>query len=395
MQTSFESKISHINLDSQADVEYCFETSTDKTKFYTFNFWKGNNEFKLNGKVVMGPAKDKIYMKAFLIAVLVYVFLFYCEIYPNINDIYVLIGFTISLILFLIFLILTIITEPGYLPHQNLLRIPETLCFKGSANKKLIERICGSSDYDFTKINNINIVKTEEKEKKESNLSKDFRFSDASNNTKIAEFLFNSGASRNQDIEKTLEKPLDSSSEDNTSMDLVTSDILVINSEINIKESKEIRYCFYCKIFKLERTAHCSKCNCCVRVFDHHCVIVNNCIGKRNYKYFIGMILSGSFMNAYFLYCLFSCLFAETTPFSTVSQFIYILALVQSIIFFALLFFHFVLYCVFNKTTNEYLRDKRMEAEVSEDFDGIFTSESLINFEAELNQNHTTWLKEL
>ena len=123
MQTSFESKISHINLDSQADVEYCFETSTDKTKFYTFNFWKGNNEFKLNGKVVMGPAKDKIYMKAFLIAVLVYVFLFYCEIYPNINDIYVLIGFTISFILFSIFLILTIITEPGYLPHQNLLRI--------------------------------------------------------------------------------------------------------------------------------------------------------------------------------------------------------------------------------------------------------------------------------
>ena len=395
MQTSFESKISHENLDSPRNVEYCFETTAQKIEHRTYHFWKGNNEFRLNGRIVMGSAKDKTYMKVFLVAILIYVFLFYCEIYSSINDVFVLIGFTTSLILFIIFFFLTATTEPGYLPHQNLLRVPETLSVESQSNKQIIEKICGSKDYDFTKINNINIVKLDEKEKKESSLSKDFRFSDTSENTKVAEFLFNSGTSKIFDSDKNLEKPLDSSSEDQTDNELMTSDILVINSEINMKSVKEVKYCYYCKIFKLDRTAHCSKCNSCVRVFDHHCMLVNNCIGKRNYKYFIGLVLSGSFMNAYFLYSLFFCLFTVTASFSTLSNVIYVVAVIQSVIFFVLLLFHFVLYCVFNKTTNEYLRDKRMATEKTETFDGLIESESLINFEKELKPNQATWLKEL
>ena len=33
--------------------------------------------------------------------------------------------------------------------------------------------------------------------------------------------------------------------------------------------------------------AHCPDCNVCVAGYDHHCVWMGQCIGKRNYKQFI------------------------------------------------------------------------------------------------------------
>ena len=40
-------------------------------------------------------------------------------------------------------------------------------------------------------------------------------------------------------------------------------------------------------------------CNVCVGRFDHHCSWVNNCIGQRNYKYFLGFIATTAVMCLY------------------------------------------------------------------------------------------------
>lgn len=58
----------------------------------------------------------------------------------------------------------------------------------------------------------------------------------------------------------------------------------------NINQTYRLKFCETCLIFRPQRTAHCNVCNNCVLKFDHHCVWLGTCIGKRNYHYFVWFI---------------------------------------------------------------------------------------------------------
>ncbi|KIW44678.1 uncharacterized protein PV06_03131 [Exophiala oligosperma] len=58
-------------------------------------------------------------------------------------------------------------------------------------------------------------------------------------------------------------------------------------------------FCSTCRFAKPARSKHCPICKACVQRQDHHCIWINNCVGRNNYLWFNLLIVATAALLAY------------------------------------------------------------------------------------------------
>lgn len=120
--------------------------------------------------------------------------------------------------------------------------------------------------------------------------------------------------------------------------------------------------CAYCKVFQPPRTRHCHDCDKCVLQFDHHCVWLGTCIGKKNHCRFWWYIFEETILSTWTVALYIESLHLDIDK-AWWKDFIgvILLAVLIFILIFLLLLLMFHTYIALtNQTTYEVARRKRI-----------------------------------
>ena len=58
------------------------------------------------------------------------------------------------------------------------------------------------------------------------------------------------------------------------------------------------RNCDTCRHIRPAKASHCNMCGHCVHGWDHHCVALNNCVGRRNIRSFVSFLIATAVFSA-------------------------------------------------------------------------------------------------
>jgi hypothetical protein len=65
-----------------------------------------------------------------------------------------------------------------------------------------------------------------------------------------------------------------------------------------------VLWCATCNLTPNPRARHCSYCGKCVEVYDHHCVWLNTCVGRKNHRRFYAYIAAQLLLVGYAIHCI-------------------------------------------------------------------------------------------
>ena len=360
----------------------------------TYHFWRGTSSFWFDGAVVSGATREMLYPLMFLLSIGLLSLVFFTMFLPKLgNDGFwlLLAAYSMMLALTLSFFFLTMFTEPGYLPHSNLLRVPLCLETDDAKNKAILREISGDTC----------VLPAEEVPAAAAPLISEAQVglepqgaSEAQRELVVSEAQGGPGVSEAQgeaeaqgESEGSFRPPRVRVAPDPGSSKPATlpptagpGETAVVGAERPLHLADYAAFCSTCKIFRLERSHHCVRCNACVRMFDHHCMVANNCIGIRNFRYFFGLNVSGLMLTLFFMTSAVLANMKLAGLGTMAYSLVFYAILLQCLFIISFCLFNISIYLFSGQTAKEFFKDVRLSKNPREKHDVLGVVGSLVKF---------------